>query len=471
MTKKFFRAALALSLASSFVSCGGINAPRPEFKAPPPVVERETERSEFEIPFAVNLKPLSEKAESAIPKELASNDWETLASSRVGDMGVRYKFWREPLAINIHGNTVSITIHSRYWMTAGHRIKGGLIPGLSLPWTAFGSCGKGDEQPREIVFTLETTLSWGDDWRIIPKTRILPNIYPVRCKISSFDLDVTKPIDEEIARRLSVVAQIADKYLAERLDFRATARDVWAKANKPMEMDDGLWLTLNPEGIHVTPVSGDGKNLETRIALTARPVVSAGKPRATSEKPFPSFAVDVPGAGLFSVAVKGEFSFESAGKELTRKYSNNPVKYEGKNVNVDEVRMYPSGGLCVLQVRVSGSVSGTIYFTGRPVYDGETLLLEDFDYTVETMNVLQAANEWLLHADFRQKLARQARFGVGLATEDSRVKLEKSLNRRINDHIALEAKINGLRVLDVYMATEGFKTVVVADGSARLTWE
>jgi len=475
MRKNFFRAAAAAapSLAALFFlsSCAVGRFPRPEFRPPPPVAERVVELSEFEVPFAANLGPLSEKAESMVPKELASDGWVNLASSSVGDVGVRYKLWREPLEVAIRGNAVSVTVRGKYWLEAGTRIKAGLIPGLGLPWTSFASCGKGDEPPREIEFTVETALSWADEWRIEPTTKVLPNNHPVMCRIASLDLDVTKPMDDELARRLSAVAEMADKYLRERLDLKAAVRDTWARAGKPVEIDRDFWLMLNPEGLHVTPIGGDKKTMETRLVLSARPVVSAGKAPPYRERPLPPFAVGEPGKGTFSVAVKGEISFEDAGKRLTKSFSNDTVRSDGKKIKVEQAAVYPSGELVVLQLRVSGSFSGLIFLTGRPAFDGTTLSLEGLDYAVETRNVLERANEWLLHGDFRQKLAKLARFNVVGEAENARANLEKSLNRKINGNLALEVKIKSLAVTEVRMTADGFRTLVLADGSARMVFE
>ncbi|MBI3581908.1 MAG: DUF4403 family protein [Nitrospinae bacterium] len=452
-------------------SCAVARFPRPEYRPPPSAAEREVELSEFEVPFTANLGPLSEKAETLVPKELVSDGWEKLASSPVGDVGVRYKLWRGPLEVAVRGNAVSVTVRGKYWLEAGHKIRAGLIPGLGLPWTPFASCGKGDEPPREIVFTVETALSWGDEWRIEPTTRILPNAHPVRCRIASLDLDVTKPMDDQIARRLSAVAEMADKYLRERLDLKAAVRDTWARAGGPVEIDKDVWLQLNPECLHVTPIVGDDKTMETRIVLSARPVASAGKAPPYRERPLPPFAVGEPGKGTFSVAVKGEISFEAAGRQLTKSFSEATVGSDGKKIRVEQAAVYPSGELAVLQLRVSGSFSGLIFLTGRPAFDGATLSLEGLDYAVETRNVLEQANEWLLHGDLRQKLAKLARFNVVGEAENARAKLEKSLNRRINGNLALEAKINSLAVTEVNMTADGFRTLVLADGSARMVFE
>lgn len=463
----------APSLAALFFisSCAVARFPRPEFRPPPPVAEREVELSEFEAPFTANLGPLADKAENIVPKELVSDGWEKLASSPVGDVGVRYKLWREPLEVVVRGNAVSVTVRGKYWLEAGHKIRVGLIPGLGLPWTSFASCGKGDEPPREIVFTVETALSWGDDWQIQPTTRILPNVYPLRCRITALDLDVTKPIDDELAKRLSAVAEMADKYLRGRLDLKSAVRDTWARAGGPVELDHDLWLMLNPESLRVTPIVGDKKTMETRIVFSARPVVSAGKAPPHRERPLSPFAVGEPGKGTFRVAVKGEISFEAAGKRLTKSFLDNTVRSDGKRIKIEQASVYPSGELCVLQLRVSGSFSGLIFLTGRPAFDGTTLSLEGLDYAVETRNVLEQANEWLLHGELRQKLAKLARFNVVGEAETARSKLEKSLNRKINGDLALEVKINALEVTEAHMTADGFRTLVLAEGTARMVLE
>ena len=465
--------AILLFIALLSVACGGLKTPRPEFTAPEPYATPAVAPSKIEIPVTVHLKPIIDKAESAVPKEFDSAGWRTVGTNPIGDMGVRYKLWRDPLEITVRGSTLRLSIHAYYWLNVGHRIKSGLLSPGEYPWMQFGSCGQGGEPPREMVFTMETDFSWNQNWGIVAKTRILPNSHPLRCIITALNIDVTNALDADVRTKLAAAGAMVDQKIAGQTDFLGLAKNAWERVQQPLELDEGIWLLPNPESIHVSPISGDGEKMETALGIVARPAVALGaKPRPTPT-PLPEMTVAEKGDGLFRIALHGELPFEEAGRQLTKRLSQKPILVEKREVVVEAAGVYPSGGLCALWLKVKGSINGIVYFLGKPVFDVEnnTISFENLDYTIETQSVLDRMGDWLLHDDFRKSLQKRVRFKIEGELENARAKIEKALNRPVDEHTSVLAKVTDVRMESFFMTSKAFKSVVVARGSAQIIWK
>ncbi|MBI5178753.1 MAG: DUF4403 family protein [Nitrospinae bacterium] len=464
----------ALLLAACFgAACGGLNVPKPTFEAHEPPPEAPLEVSEIEIPVAVYLQPILEKAEATVPKEIATAGWEVIGTSPAGDVGVQYKLSRDPLALAMRGNTAVASLHSYFWLNVGHRMRAGLLGGAQPPWMLFGTCGQKDEPPREMVFTLETELAWNQRWGLDAKTKILPNTHPVRCAITALELDVTDPINRDVRPKLEAVGTMMDQKIAAEADFHKLADDVWRKLQEPAVLDNDVWLVVNPETIYVAPLSGDGMKVETKIRITARPEVVGGKRPAPKIRPLPPLQVREGGSGLFRIRLKGELPFDVAARQLAKRLAEKPIEMDKRQVRVEDVVIYPSGELCVLQLKVSGAVNGKVYFAGKPVYDGESdaLTFENLDYTIATMNVLHTVGDWFLHDAFRQQLVKAASFKVGGELNGARARLEQAVNKSLDGHTRVQATVTALKLKSFFMTSKAFRAVVEAQGSARVVWK
>ncbi len=452
---------------------GGLGVPKPTFETAAPEPEVPLEESGIEIPITVQLDPILRKVEEKVPLELNSKGWETVGTSPVGDVGVKYRVWRGPLHLAAAGNKVTTTVRLYYSLAVAHKLKAGIFGGGGSAWMQFGQCGNGGEAPREAVFRMETALDWASDWKVRSKTRLLPNLYPNSCGVTALKFDITSAVDAKIRPRLEEAAKLIDERIPSMADLKNTAEEAWKKMQTPLQVEKDVWLLLNPREIHVTGIEGFDGQLVTGIGITGIPVLAAGKMPKPNILMLPELKTGSKGGGTFNVALKATLDFDAAAEQLFRHLSEKAVVMGTHRVSITGVSIYPSKERCVIQLGLKGDVNGTIYFMGKPVYDEEKglLYLAKLDYTLETENVLHTAAEWFLHDDFRNELRKKTQWRMDAGLKDTKVKIEQALNITLDEHTTLRADVKELYVRRFFMGQKGFQADIVAQGSAAVGWK
>ncbi len=447
--------------------------PKPAYEMPAVEPDIPPEESGIEIPVTVHLEPILRKAEEKVPQEFNSNGWETVGTSPVGDVGVKYRVWRGPLQMRVNGNQITITVRISYSLAVAHRLKAGIFAGGQTPWMQFGQCGDDGESPRETVFSMKTTLDWTTDWKVRSKTKLLQNLYPNRCGVTALNFDITRAVDGKIRPRLEEAAKLIDDRIMTAADFKNTAEEAWKKLRSPLQLENNVWLMANPHEINVTAIEGAGDTLTTGISITGTPVITAGRMPGSGIMPLPGLKTGPKANGKFNVALKAELDFDAASDQLFRRLSEKPVKLSGRQVIITSASVYPSNNRCVIQLGMKGDVNGAIFFTGEPVYNEEKglLYLARLDYTLETENALQTAAEWLLHEDFRNEMRKQAQWSMDAGLKDAKGKIERALNITLDEHASLQAEVNELYVRRFFMGKKGFRADIVAQGSVTVSWK
>ncbi len=475
MRRNFFLPAIlcAMLIAGAAGCGGGLGVPKPAFETSETVADIPLEESGIEIPVMVQMNPILRKVEEKVPLEFNSKGWETVGTSPVGDVGVKYRVWRGPLQASLAGNKVTITVRLYYSLAVAHKLKAGIFGGGETPWMQFGQCGDGRETPREAIFRMETSLDWAPDWKVRSKTKLLPNLYPNSCDLTALKFDITGAVDGRIHPRLEEAAKLIDERIPAAADFKSTAEEAWKKMQTPLQVEKDVWLLPNPREIHVTAIESSGDQLVTGIGITGIPALVAGKMPASTILPLPELKAGPKGTGTFNIALNASLNFDAAAEQLFRRLSDKPLALGARRVSITGVSIFPSKERCVIQLGLKGDVNGTIYFTGTPAYDEEKgfLSLAKLDYTLETESVLHTAAEWLLHDDFRNELRKQAQWRMDAGLKDAKGKIEQALNVTLNEHTTLRAEVRELYLRRFFMNQNGFRADIVAQGVAAVEWK
>ena len=253
--------------------------------------------------------------------------------------------------------------------------------------------------------------------------------------------------------------------------LRQEAAKAWDALQRPITLADNLVLLLNPQAVHVSPVAEAGDTVTVVVGFDVKPKVVPATAVSTAQS-LPEIAMITaqPETG-FHIALESELSFDFLGTELTKKLEGKAYPAEGGTVVIEKVRLYGSGGSVVMAVSVRGTVKGTIYLTGMPVYDEATrsFTVRDPEYTVETKQVLMQAADWLLHTRLRKSLANRAAWFIGDKIDAEKDILSRALNRNLNEHVNISGEIRDLRLVSVGITTNSIKAVLVADGTASMS--
>ena len=100
-------------------------------------------------------------------------------------------------------------------------------------------------------------------------------------------VDVTDDLMTAFDATLRQMLPALDKRMSAALDLRTRMQAAWTRMSEPREIQPGVWLAWNPEGLGVVPVTMADGALQTGVQLRVRPVISAGGKPAVRPKPLP----------------------------------------------------------------------------------------------------------------------------------------------------------------------------------------
>jgi hypothetical protein len=456
----------ALVLLAWLCGCGStLDIHRPSLGASTPVPPLPA--STISVPAVLDLAPLLSQVETLVPKEQqATADWTVIGRSPLGDLGLKYEAWREPLVLAVRDNGIGVESHLFYRFEVAQRIPKPIIGGSF--WQALGSCGKG-EPPREAVVGMRTTVTLSPDWQLVPSTAPVPTSFLNKCQVTFFKIDVTDRIGEQFDKGLRAAAGLADQRIRAQGNLRPLAERSWAQLQEPIMLDSNIWLTVNPESASASQPSGSGTVARVTAAFTAHPTIRFGPKPKIQARPLPPLGVTTPTDG-FHMAVEGELSFEDATRQLQRLLRGTRQKIGGREVTITDIGLFGSGDMAVLQVSLAGDLDGTVYLAGHPTYDEKSgvLSIPDLDYSVETKETLVKIAEWLYHGSFRETVARQAKLALAQQLGEARRELQKGLNRRLAPNVMLAGTVTAVRPVGVYVTATSLRARVIIDGTLRV---
>jgi hypothetical protein len=103
-------------------------------------------------------------------------------------------------------------------------------------------------------------------------------------------------------------------------------------------------------------------------------------------------------------------------EETAKKQLLNQTFKDGKrSLTIDDVKIYGSYERLIVEATVHGSIKGTLFFTGKPVYNPENkaIEIENLDFELKTKNVLHSSAAWLFESKIRKELAKYFSYPIG----------------------------------------------------------
>ena len=216
--------------------------------------------------------------------------------------------------------------------------------------------------------------------------------------------------DSEPGNVNAQLSDILDKLVAP-LDLTAQL-----EAAAPPLKGTELFLALSPELVTVTGVKTSSKALNIGLGIAAKPTVSIQPP--PKENRYVGLRKVDPVFG-FHLTPRGEINLDAAELALG-KIANTVVKETYPDLRIDHlgVRLYQAKDRLVIGLEVEGAtwlgLDGTLFLTGRPVFDAETATVkfEDikFDAASETFLLSKAA--WVLEKPIQKLLSERLEISV-----------------------------------------------------------
>lgn len=443
-------------MCATIVGCGGRanavpSAPipvapasaRPLFSAPPSGV---ADMAVVPVRVTYVLRALTPSLDSLFPVS------DSLSAARCAAIGLvchQYVYRREPLRVRADGPQLFIDTKLAY------RARLGTIGGSAR----VASCGYAPEAMRRASTTMQTSLYWRRDWKIGARDTKLAAVLVDPCTVTALGVDATKTLQGVIDKQLSLFAAEADSAIPAVGDFKPLADSLWKSFLEPTALDstNSLWLLLDPQGVRVTPFSGNGPSIITTMVLYARPRVIAGPKPVVRQTPLPVLSLGTAPSD-FTVPMTVELPFA----ELERRAALLLAQETSTgSVRVDSVHVRGLRDSIRIDLTVSGSLRGRLSLTSRLRWDAASreVRLDDLDWSLESRGKLSRVKA-TLGAPLVGRAVRRAtnggRVALGAQLDSVRAELMRKLNGPMAPGVVMGSSVRDLQIIDVTATATAF---------------
>jgi hypothetical protein len=232
-------------------------------------------------------------------------------------------------------------------------------------------------------------------------------------------------------------------------------QQIWDQLNKVYNLYDLGWLKINPQKIRINNLFINNDSLHVYLGLSAKPVISIERP---IEKK--SWIPHLAGLGRqqgFKVFLDAVLNYDSLSNIVSKNLAGKEFEFKKafvkKKFIITNTKIYGGGfEKLIIKINFSGTNSGVMYLTGRPVYDKEKRIIEvaDIDFDIKSKNVLLSSADWLFDKKITKEISRHTKFELGGFIDTARININNQLNQEWIKGVKSYGSITDINLIGIY---------------------
>jgi hypothetical protein len=421
--------------------------------------------SNIDVPVTVELKGYIVQAENSVPTKYSDNQQPC--------QGLRYfyTFTRPPFSITGNNNVVNLKFIGSYGLTTSYCAKCTDLftagPQCVVPVVS-AQCGMGNEPPRRMEISYQTTITVMPDYHLRSKTILYPAPRPIdRCNVFMGNIDVTDRLIQYISDPLNDLGKQVDAKIAA-YNIRPIIEQLWKNIDNETKVGDVGYVSIHPESVRLSNFSLNGSVLNFSVGLSAKPVVTMVSNPPPS-KPLPSLSAYTPAKG-FNIYLDLLENYDHLTKMVNQQVAGQSTQLAGKEFIVDNTKIWGNGKQIVMQVDFKGSSAGTIYLVGTPTYDPATheLSFPDLSFDLQTKAWMLKAARWMFNGKITDMIRRRASYNFTQFIADSKARIQKEMSRDMGNSIRSDVTIRDLDIQAIYPTEEKLIVRTLSNGQIKV---
>ncbi len=399
----FFLVLICLVLCSACGSKQSLMTQKPEAEEAGPLVY-DNVPSFINVPVSIKLKDI-ENQTNAILTGLIYED------KNIEDDNIELKIWKQA-AISIRNDKASSgKIETILPLKAIIKYRVGTnAMGVNLYKT--------NEFYLNGVVTLTSVVGLSN-WKLTSKTTLKNLEWKESPSLVVYgkNLPVTYLVNPAIKIFRNEIETIIDEAIESSMDFKPNVLEAIEKLTTPFKMNDDYesWLRIVPVEIYSTDAKlkddtvllnmGMKCNMETIIGQQPESKFDAKNIVLKPVAKMPNHVT----SNIIAIS-----TYEDASKIMTKNFAGQEFGSGSKKVTVNKVDIWHKEAKMVIALDLQGSVNGTIYLQGVPLYDSATkeIYFADLDYVLDTKSQLIRTANWLAKGLILNKIQESCRYSI-----------------------------------------------------------
>jgi Domain of unknown function (DUF4403) len=421
--------------------------------------------SNVDVPVTVDLKSYFVQAENSVPNKYSDNQ------QPCEGLRYNYVFTRTPFSITGSNNAVNLSFVGSYGFTVSYCAKCATLLGSTptpIVPVVSAQCGWGDETPRRMQISYQSTISVTPDFHLRSKTVLYPAPKPIdRCNVVMGAIDVTDRLIQYITGPLNDLGKQVDARIAA-YNIKPMVQQIWQNLATESKAGDMGYVYINPEAVGLSNFSLNGSLLTFSVALSARPVFTmVSNPQPV--KPMPNLSAYTHANG-FNVYLDMVENYDHLTKMVNQQVVGQSAEVAGKQFVVNNTKIWGLGKQIVMQVDFGGSTTGTIYLVGTPTYDAakHELSFPDLSFDLQTKAWMLKAAKWMFNGKITDMVRQRATYNFTKLIADNKTQLQKELSRDMGNGIHSDVTIQDLDIQAIYPAQDRLIIRTLSDGQIKV---
>lgn len=372
----------------------------------------------------------------------------------------------DSITLSIERNQISYRVPLKIWLSK--KIETSLL-GYTYATHA--------EARADLALKFKTTVSINSDWSFNTLTQSDGYEWITTPTLQLGGVKIPLPLitDVLVNSNLPLITREVDKALKDNLNLRSVMSEVWNQIQQPLLVspENSLWLKIDPIEVSTIPIRGNTSSLKHVVGLKALVELSMGdQPSVQMNKSLPPLKITSALSDEFAVNFSMDIPFTLINEKARQSFLGYTYKYSKYTIRVMDISLYGQGENLIVAIGVEGSIQGTIYLAGKPVFREEnmTIGMENLDFSISTKNVLVKTGSWIFKSGLLQKLESNLVFPIGQNLENARVELNSYLEKGLAEgYFKIDGSVGRLDIDKLLVAPGSVKAYFQFEGKVKVS--
>lgn len=267
-----------------------------------------------------------------------------------------------------------------------------------------------------------------------------------------------------------------DAQMNAQLNFRNYALMAWNLFAQPFQVSEeyDTWLKVTPAKVNMAPLTFYRNAIDALIGIDVYSETFVGQQPAVSRTltNVPDFSNVADLSDSFLLQTTANISYEEATEMAGKMFMGKEFNFNGgkSKIKVSDIKVYGKDGKVVIEIETEGTVKGTSYISGTPVYDASKreIVLRETHFRLRTSNVMQKTASLL----FRGKITGMIEKEYGIPTAEledySKKSTEEAFNKEYYKGLKMSGKVQKMKPGKVLVGKQGLTVVIDTKAQLRL---
>lgn len=330
----------------------------------------------------------------------------------------------------------------------------------------------------ETVMHFNTQISVNNNWTVNTKTTANGFDWVTKPVLDygRIKIPITSLVEKNLKEQQAKFTTIIDEEMAKQLNFQEIVIAVWNLFSEPTEVSEEYktWLKITPLNVNMTPLKFYGNQLETAIGIEVYSETFTGLKPAISPKigAISNFNFVPKLEDNFTLNTTANIPYSEATRMAEEIFLNKEYDFrEGKSqIKITGIKVYNIENRLMIEAETTGSVSGTSFISGIPVYNEakKKIVLTDTKFKLKTKNIFKKTLTLL----FQKKITEMIEEEYGIPTSDlelsSKSSIETAFNTKYNGGIESTGKVYKLKPQQILVTPNGITAIILTEAQLQL---